>query len=242
MKDIVVYFTYGLADNKTLLKLLDGLYKIGVKAVELGIPYSDPVADGPIIQQASAAALKNGASLTNAIIFLNKNRADIKIPIYLMGYINSFYSYGMKKLLDTAKGAGIKGAIIPDLPIEEFKEFRESAKIKNFALPCLVTPLTSDIRAERLAKTSTGFIYLVPRMGITGTKTDDFNAAISIADKIRGNAPIYIGFGIHDAASLKSAINIADGAIIGSAFIERYMQNREIKKPLEWLSGIMGQC
>ena len=156
-----------------------------------------------------------------------------------MGYINSFYSYGMENLLDVSKSAVIRGAIIPDLPIEEFEVFRESAGIKNFALPCLITPLTSDKRAEKLAEASTGFIYLVPRMGITGTETNDFNAAISMADKIKGNVPIYIGFGIHDSASLKSAIDIADGAIIGSAFIKRYMKTKEIEKPLEWLSEIM---
>ncbi len=239
MKDIIIYFTYGLTDDETLLKLLNRLYKIGVKAVELGIPYSDPIADGPTIQEASFAALKKGASLTKAINFLLKNKDRIKIRIYLMGYINSFYSYGMKKLLDIAEDAGIKGAIIPDLPAEEFKEFRESAAIAKFALPCLVTPLTSDIRTKKLAKASTGFIYLVPRMGITGTKTDNFSAAALISDKIRGNAPIYIGFGIHDKTSLKSALKIADGAIIGSAFIKKYMENREIEKPLEWLLGIM---
>ncbi len=240
MKDIVIYFTYGLTSEDELLELFRRMKKIGVSAVELGVPFSDPVADGPIIQEASIRALKNGGSLKKAIEFAKKYKDKLELPIYLMGYINSFYSYGLSGFIEDAKAAGIAGAIIPDLPMEEFAGFRKEAEKRNFALPVIISPLSSEKRIKMLAKAATGFIYLVPRMGTTGTHTDDFSAAKEMIKKINSPLPVYVGFGIHNAASLRSVMRIADGAIIGSAFIKRYLDSGRIDEPINWLKEVIG--
>ena len=239
MKDIIIYFTYGLVSDEELLKFLDRMYGMGIAAVELGVPFSDPVADGPVIQKASIEALEKGGTLQNVIRFIKKYKKSIRIPIYLMGYINSFYSYGLSEFIEDAKASGIKGAIIPDLPMEELDGFRTEAKSKDFALPLIISPLSTENRIKTLAKAATGFIYLVPRMGVTGVPTDDFDAAENMIKQITSPLPVYIGFGIHDASSLRSVMKIADGAIIGSAFIKRYLDSGTIDAPIEWLKKIV---
>ena len=219
-----IYFTAGYPELNDTQKIINQLEKSGADLVEIGMPFSDPVADGPVIQQSSEIALKNGMTIHLLFKQLKEIRKNVSIPLILMGYLNPVLQYGIEDFCKKCQETGIDGTIIPDLPLEvyeaEYKEIFEAYSLSNVFL---VTPQTSDERIRKIDALSTGFIYMVSSSSTTGVKGTVNEEQISYFERIRNmnlGSKRMIGFGISDKASFEKASGYANGAIIGSAFIK----------------------
>ena len=218
-----IYFTAGHPTLDSTVPIIQALEKNGADIIELGMPYSDPMADGLTIQQSSAVALKNGMTLDTLFSQVAEARVTVNIPMIVMGYYNQLIQYGIEKFVKRCEEVGIDGMIIPDLPMTIFKKDHQSLFEKhNISHSFLVTPQTSDERIRLADELSTGFIYIVSQSSITG-KTGDINEQqVNYFNRINDmnlTTPKLIGFGIHDRATKERAFSFANGAIIGSAFI-----------------------
>lgn len=223
-KDILsVYFTAGYPELNNTIEIIKELDKAGVDMIEIGMPFSDPVADGPVIQKSSEKGLSNGMSLKLLFEQLSEIRETTDIPIILMGYINPFFKFGMEKFLACCRSVGIDGTIIPDLPVDEYHETYESLFDKNSIINIfLVSPQSSDGRIKYLDGISKGFLYVVSSSGTTGGTSGFSKDNIKYFEKLNRlnlKSPKLIGFGISDYHSYKDAGNYSNGVIIGSAFI-----------------------
>ena len=223
-KILSIYFTAGYPELNDTLKIISQLEKSGADLVEIGMPFSDPVADGPVIQQSSEEALKNGMTIHLIFEQLKHIRKSISIPLILMGYLNPVMQYGIEDFCKKCKEIGIDGTIIPDLPLEiyesEYKEIFERNSLSNIFL---VTPQTSDERIRKIDELSTGFIYMVSSSSTTGVKGAVNEEQVSYFERITAmnlRSKRLIGFGISDKASFEKSSCYANGAIIGSAFIK----------------------
>ncbi len=223
-KILSIYFTAGFPELNDTTIILKKLQETGASMVEIGIPYSDPVADGPVIQQSNSIAIENGMTLKLLFEQLENLREDITIPVILMGYLNPIMQFGVEEFVVKCKEVGIDGVIIPDLPfqnyIEEYKEIFESNGIYNIFL---ISPQTSNERILQIDKDSKGFIYMVSSSSITGsaqknqsTQEDYFKRVHSLPLKNK----CLIGFGISDKTTFTNYTQLCDGGIIGSAFIK----------------------
>ena len=225
-KDVLnVYFTAGhpqLEDTSTIIQLLD---EAGVDLVEVGMPYSDPLADGQTIQNSSQIALKNGMTLQKLFEQIRVLRTSSDMPIILMGYYNQMMQYGDVQFLKSAKAAGVDGLIIPDLPMDIYEsEYQSIFQEMDLAISFLVTPETSDQRLRQANDLSSAFLYVVSKSSITGSSskiTDRQKAYFQHLDHLNLTTPRLIGFGIHDHETFETACEYAEGAIIGSAFIRK---------------------
>lgn len=223
-KILSIYFTAGYPELNDTLKIIGQLEKSGADLVEIGMPFSDPVADGPVIQQSSEEALKNGMTIHLLFEQLKRIRKSVSIPLILMGYLNPVMQYGIEDFCKKCKEIGIDGTIIPDLPLEiyetEYKEIFEQNSLSNIFL---VTPQTSDERIRKIDELSTGFIYMVSSSSTTGVKGAVNEEQVSYFERIRAmnlRSKRLIGFGISDKTSFEKSSCYANGAIIGSAFIK----------------------
>ena len=223
-KILSIYFTAGYPELNDTLKIISQLEKSGADLVEIGMPFSDPVADGPVIQQSSEEALKNGMTIHLLFEQLKQIRKNVSIPLILMGYLNPVMQYGIEDFCKKCKEIGIDGTIIPDLPLEiyetEYKEIFERNSLSNIFL---VTPQTSDERIRKIDELSTGFIYMVSSSSTTGVKGAVNEEQVSYFERISAmnlRSKRLIGFGISDKASFEKSSCYANGAIIGSAFIK----------------------
>ncbi|MFN8207012.1 MAG: tryptophan synthase subunit alpha [Bacteroidales bacterium] len=218
-----IYFTAGFPGLNDTVRLVEELEQSGTDLVEIGMPFSDPLADGPVIQQSSHQALENGMSLKILFSQLKDIRDKVKIPLILMGYLNPVLQYGMERFLSDAAAVGIDGLILPDLPLKEFEEqyqslFEENGIINIF----LITPQTSEDRIKKIDRLSKGFIYMVSTSATTGTSkrgTDNNREYFERVNKMQLLHPRLVGFGIHDRESFAEACRFSSGAIIGTAFI-----------------------
>jgi tryptophan synthase alpha chain len=223
-KDILsIYFTAGHPTLNSTVEIIETLVEEGVDMIEIGIPFSDPVADGPVIQKSTQKALNNGMSLKLLFEQLKNIRKDVNIPLLLMGYLNPVMQFGMEAFCARCAKTGIDGTILPDLPldiyIEEYKEFYLKYKIYNIFL---ATPQTSDARYLELDRQSGGFLYMVSASSITGAKSGFEDYQQKYFERIKGldlHLPRVIGFGISSKATFDHACKYANGAIIGSAFV-----------------------
>ncbi|MFW6289976.1 MAG: tryptophan synthase subunit alpha [Mariniphaga sp.] len=229
-KDILsVYFTAGfprLHDTVEIIRLLE---QNGVDLVEIGIPFSDPTADGPTIQRSSELALKNGMSLQLLFEQLATVRKSVQIPLLMMGYFNPVMQYGVDEFCRQCHLAGIDGVILPDLPLEEYNEtYKPSFEKNNLHNILLITPQTSSERIRLIDEVSDGFIYMVSSSSTTGAgkKVEDFHKEyFERIQQMNLKNPRLIGFGISDHETFKNACKYAHGAIIGSAFISSLQNN-----------------
>lgn len=219
-----IYMTAGypaLEDTVTLLELLQ---ENGAHMVEVGIPFSDPLADGPVIQHSSQMALRNGMSLDLLFRQLEKIRLSIRIPLILMGYLNPILQMGMEVFLDRCRNTGIDGVIIPDLPLLEFRQqYRSMFREKGIHMPMLITPHTGGERIRQVAESSGGFLYMVAEASTTGARRSVGEHQVAYFSRIRDmnlSIPTLIGFGISNRHTFETACSYARGAIIGSAFIK----------------------
>jgi len=232
-----IYFTAGypqLEDTRTILKALqDG----GADMVEIGIPFSDPIADGPIIQASNDVALNNGMTLKKIIQQLQGLRDEIHIPVILMGYINTALQYGVEELAKDLSAIGVDGMIFPDLPIDEYQDkYQELFEANNLSMVFLVTPQTSTERLKYIDEASSGFIYVVSTASTTGNEAKDLDGQKEYFERIKNakfNNPTMIGFNIKDHASYSEACKYANGAIIGSAFIKMLGNSHLLEKDIK---------
>lgn len=200
----------------------------GVDIIELGVPFSDPVADGPTIQAAAERALRSGTTLEPVIRFVADLRKTSQLPIVLMTYYNIIYQYGEERFVRDAIAAGIDGVILPDLPPEEAKVFIALARAghagRSLATIFLVAPTSTDARIKRIAATSTGFVYYVSMTGITGSQLqvdDSFSRHVQQVSAA-GRKPVAVGFGISSGADARKVRDVADGVIVGSALVKAF--------------------
>jgi len=219
-----VYFTAGYPNLEDTVPMIQELVKNGVDLIEIGMPFSDPVADGPVIQHSSLIALQNGMSIRKLFEQLEDIRRTVDIPLILMGYINPVLQFGVENFCRKCKEVGIDGLIIPDLPmdvyIEEFKSVFEANSLHNIFL---ITPQTSDERLRVIDDISSGFIYMVSSNSTTGAKTSVSEFQKHYFERVNSlqlKNPRLIGFGISNAETFANACQYANGAIIGSAFVK----------------------
>ncbi len=231
-----VYFTAGhptLESTEIIIRLLA---QNGVDLVEIGMPYSDPLADGPTIQKSSETALKNGQTIAHVFKQVKNAKKLTDIPIILMGYFNQILQYGPEKFIEDAKLAGIQGLIIPDMPMEIYESmYMPLFKKFDMEISFLVTPLTSELRIRKADALSTAFVYVVSQSGITGKQGDLTESQKEWFDRIRNmelKSPVLTGFGIHDQASRQTASAYCNGVIVGSAFIRALEENAPLESAI----------
>ena len=219
-KAFIPFITCGDPDLETSAKIVRAAVENGADLIELGIPFSDPTAEGPVIQVANIRALSGGVTTDKVFSLVKELRTDITVPMVFMTYANVVFSYGAEKFISTCRDIGINGLILPDLPYEEKDEFLPICKKYGVALISLIAP-TSENRIAMIAKEAEGFIYLVSSLGVTGMRTEINTDLKSIVDVIRQNTaiPCAIGFGISTPEQAKKMADISDGAIVGSAII-----------------------
>jgi tryptophan synthase alpha chain len=238
-----VYCTAGYPTLQSTINVMRSLQENGADLIELGMPYSDPLADGPVIQASSSKALQNGMTISTLFNQLKDFRKDITVPVILMGYLNPLLQYGFEKFCAKAAEVGIDGIIIPDIPMYEFEQ-EYSAVIKKYALDFifLVTPETSEERIKKLDQLSSGFLYAVSSSSITGSDKD-FSPVETYLHKLQSlklKNPVLVGFGIKDKATFETACKYANGAIIGSAYIKALESDDNVEiATREFLNGIL---
>jgi tryptophan synthase alpha chain len=218
-----VYFTAGFPALNSTRIVMKSLRDAGADMIELGMPYSDPLADGPVIQSSSTKALANGMTIRKLFEQLIDFRKEIELPVLLMGYMNPILQYGFEKFCRDAEQAGVDGLILPDLPVFEFeKEFGSLIKKYNLDFVFLVTPETEEMRIRQLDQHSSGFLYAVSSSSTTGKNASlgDQENYFRKLQSMKLKNPVLIGFGIKDKFSFVKACSLASGAIIGTAFIK----------------------
>jgi tryptophan synthase alpha chain len=237
-----IYFTAGYPALNTTVDIAETLEKAGADFLEIGFPYSDPVADGPTIQHSSQTALENGMNLNILFEQLKALRSRVNIPVLLMGYINPIVQYGVERFCKKAAEVGVDGIIVPDLPMYEYEmlysnHFEDNGLSNIF----LVTPQTSEERIRKIDGLSNSFIYLLSSSSITGGNLQLTDSIESYYTRIKGmqlKNPIIIGFGISDNKSFGKACEYANGAIVGSAFVKLLAQDDYLDKIPAFISAI----
>ena len=220
-KAFIAFVTCGDPDLETTAKVVRAAVENGADLIELGIPFSDPAAEGPVIQGANLRALRGGITTDKIFAFVKELRRDVKVPMVFMTYANVVFSYGAEKFISTCRDIGIDGLILPDLPFEEKEEFLPTCRQYDVDLISLIAP-TSENRISMIAREAEGFIYIVSSLGVTGTRSEIKTDLASIVKVVRENTkvPCAIGFGISTPEQAKRMADISDGAIVGSAIVK----------------------
>ena len=220
-KAFIAFVTCGDPDLETTAKVVRAAVENGADLIELGIPFSDPTAEGPVIQGANLRALRGGITTDKIFAFVKELRRDVKVPMVFMTYANVVFSYGAEKFISTCRDIGIDGLILPDLPYEEKEEFLLTCRQYDVDLISLIAP-TSENRISMIAREAEGFIYIVSSLGVTGTRSEIKTDLASIVNVVRENTkvPCAIGFGISTPEQAKKMADISDGAIVGSAIVK----------------------
>ena len=240
-KAFVSYIMAGDPDFERSFEVMKGLPDAGVDVIELGVPFTDPMADGPTIQQAGQRALAGGMTLEKTLQMARRFReADDVTPIVLMGYYNPIYSRGVERFLVDAKAAGVDGLIVVDLPPEEDDELCLPASKAGLNFIRLATPTTDDKRLPKVLQNTSGFVYYVSITGITGAaaaEADDVAPEVARIKK-QTDLPIIVGFGIRTPETSKAIAGVADGAVVGSAIVSRMAAGDSPAKVLEFVKGL----
>jgi tryptophan synthase alpha chain len=245
-KPLITYISGGDPSLEMTEKLIYKLQAEGVDIIEIGIPFSDPLADGPVIQEASQRALKAGTTLKKLIAKINEIQAQVEVPLVLMGYYNSVLNYGEKEFARDIAEAGISGVIIPDLPVDEKADLAKELANYGVSQIMLVTPNTSEQRLEEITAKSSGFLYCVALLGTTGDDQQgvypELESYLKRVRKTAGELPLGLGFGIDGPEKVKKIIDYPDGIIIGSALIKAIQAGETEKEMLnnagEFVRGI----
>lgn len=226
-KALVAFITAGDPDLESTKSILDIIDDSGADIIELGVPFSDPLADGPVIQASALRSLKSGTTLKKIIALVKEIRQSRELPIVLMTSFNPVFVYGEKQFIKDAASAGVDGVIIPDLPPEEAGEFSASAEEKGIDMIHLLAPTSPDERVRMVAEHSRGFIYYISLTGTTGVRSE---LSEGLGDKVESikqatNIPVLVGFGISGPDQARSAAAVSDGVIVGSAIVKLIEQN-----------------
>ena len=220
-KAFIAFITCGDPDLATTAEVVKEAARNGADLIELGIPFSDPTAEGPVIQGANIRALKGGVTTDKIFDFVRELRKEVTVPMVFMTYANVVFSYGSEKFIATCKEIGMDGLILPDVPYEEKEEFQSICDQYDIDFISLIAP-TSENRIAMIAKEAKGFLYIVSSLGVTGTRTEIKTDLSSIVEVVRQNTsvPCAIGFGISTPEQAKKMAGLSDGAIVGSAIIK----------------------
>jgi len=226
-KAFIAYLTVGYPDISTTEKLVLAMSRAGVDMFELGVPFSDPLADGPIIQEASSFALKNKVNLDKVFSLAKRIRKRIDKPLLIMGYYNPIFNYGLERFAKDAKSAGLDGIVVPDLSLEEDKDLRKNLFRQGIHLISFLAPTTDASRIKHIARNAKGFIYYVSVTGVTGARNKLAKGIFGRLGYLKKSTkvPICVGFGISTRKQFKTITSLSDGAIIGSAIINKIKEN-----------------
>jgi tryptophan synthase, alpha subunit len=237
---LCIYFTAGFPYINSTIEIVKILQNLSVDLIEIGIPYSDPLADGMTIQNSNKISLNNGMNISLLFDQMKKLKKEIKIPIILMGYYNQFYQFGTEKFLKKCKESGVSGLILPDLPVDIFlHKYQNIFKKYLLSMIFLITPKTTSSRISMLSKISDGFLYIVSSMSITGNVNSFGKEQISFFERIKKlSIPKLIGFGIRDKKSFNLSCQYANGAIIGSSFIQSLNKNKLEESIKQYIQSI----
>jgi tryptophan synthase alpha chain len=239
-----VYCTAGFPEADSTVPVMEALQESGADMIELGMPYSDPLADGPVIQESGTRALANGMTIQKLFSDIGGMRSRIHVPVILMGYMNPVLQYGFEKFCEDAAKAGVDGLILPDLPMYEFeKEYKAIIDAHGLKFTFLVTPETSDERVKKLDALSSGFLYAVSSSSTTGNQKgmEQQTGYFKKLQDMHLKNPVMIGFGIKDKQTFESACKYASGAIIGTAYIKAIGGKKDIKGTTKaFIDGILG--
>ncbi|WP_341841019.1 tryptophan synthase subunit alpha [Chitinophaga caseinilytica] len=231
-----IYFTAGFPQLGDTLTVLQALQDGGADMAEIGMPFSDPLADGPVIQDSSTRAIANGMKLAVLFEQLKGFRSKIRIPVVLMGYINPVLQYGVENFLRSCQEVGVDGLILPDLPMDEYEtEYKPLFEKYGQHLIFLVTPETSEARIRKIDSLSRGFVYAVSSSSTTG-KDKDMKLQASYFEKLQSmklQNPVLVGFGIRDKATFQTACQYSNGAIIGSAFVKAIENSANLQETVQ---------
>lgn len=220
-KAFIPFITCGDPDLETTAKLVHTMVTNGADLIELGIPFSDPIAEGPVIQEASIRALAGGVTTDKIFDLVRELRKDVKVPFVFMTYVNVVFRYGAEKFISTCKEIGVDGIILPDLPFEEREEFLPICQKYDVDLISLIAPTSRD-RIAMIAREASGFLYIVSSLGVTGTRKEITTDLASMVKIVRENTdiPCAIGFGISNPEQAAKMAALSDGAIVGSAIVK----------------------
>jgi tryptophan synthase alpha chain len=240
------FVTAGYPTMEQAERLIAAVVAGGADMIEVGVPFSDPIADGPTVQHTSQVALANGATMAGCLDLVRNVRAQgITVPLVFMGYTNPFFQYGLERLAADAVAAGVNGFIVPDLPIEESDDWRQTFQRHGLDLIYLIAPTSTDARIAQVAERARGFIYCVSLTGVTGAREKLANQLAGYIGRIRAktDVPLAIGFGVSTPAHVAEIAKIADGAIVASAlinYIDQFPQEEQpaaAEKFVRWLAG-----
>jgi tryptophan synthase alpha chain len=220
-KGLIIYLTAGDPNLDGTGELLLALERAGVDVIELGVPFSDPLADGPVIQRASERALRSGTTLRKILERFPTWRRSVQAPIILFSYFNPILQYGLEAFARRAAEVGVDGALVVDLAVEEAEGYVQAMRAQNLDTVFLASPTSTDARLERAAQLSTGFFYLISRTGVTGERSEIASSGRRLAERARRHTslPLAIGFGISTAAQVREVQLHADAAVVGSALV-----------------------
>lgn len=232
-----IYFTAGFPMLEDTLPIMQGIEEAGADIIEVGVPYSDPIADGPTIQDSNMLALNNGMSLKKLFAQLKDMRRYVNLPVVLMGYLNPIIQYGMEEFCKQCQNLGIDGLIVPDLPMHQFlDEYKDMFDRYGLRNTFLISPQTSEKRIREIDTYSNGFIYMVSSHSITGAKSGISDEQVAYFERVKAmklKNPRLIGFGISDAQTFSIASKYSNGAIIGSAFIQNIKESKDLKNDIK---------
>jgi tryptophan synthase alpha chain len=241
-----IYFTAGFPNLGDTVPIMEAIQAGGADIIEIGVPYSDPVADGPTIQDSNKIALDNGMSMKLLFEQMKGFRAKIHLPVVLMGYLNPIMQYGMEAFCQKCKEVGVDGLIVPDLPMQQYLEdykamFDEYGIVNTF----LISPQTSEKRIREIDEKTDGFIYMVSSHSVTGAKTAISDEQVAYFERVRAmnlKNPRLIGFGISDSETFSTASKYGNGAIIGSAFIKAIKETENLNEGIQtYLQSVISQ-
>ncbi len=221
-KAFIPFLTCGDPDLETTAKLIRAMAEAGASIIELGIPFSDPTAEGPVIQSANVRALSGGVTTDKIFDMVLNLRKDVSVPMVFMTYANVVFSYGTERFLNNASGVGMDGLILPDVPFEEKGDFAPQCKEHGLELISLIAP-TSEGRISEISKAAEGFVYCVSSLGVTGVRgniTTDVSAMVKLVREANPDIPCAVGFGISTPEQARKMAAISDGAIVGSAIVK----------------------
>ncbi|HSY11668.1 MAG TPA: tryptophan synthase subunit alpha [Verrucomicrobiae bacterium] len=239
---LVAYITCGDPDLNTSREVALAAISAGADVIELGVPFSDPVADGPVIQRASERALRHGTNLAGVLDVARQIRSQSDAGLVIFSYLNPILQFGLGAFCAAAAEAGVDGALVTDLPMEEAGDYLKAMKTHKLAPVFLAAPTSTDDRLRQIAKHSRGFVYAISRTGITGARQELAGDARSLVERLRAftKLPIAVGFGVSTPEQFAEVGSFADAAVVGSAIVQRVEQNngREAAAVSEFLSSL----
>jgi tryptophan synthase alpha chain len=228
-----IYFTAGFPHLEDTLPTMEAIQEAGADIIEVGVPYSDPIADGPTIQDSNMVALENGMSLKKLFSQLEKMRETVRIPVILMGYLNPIIQFGIEAFCKKCQAVGVDGLILPDLPMQQYlDDYKNTFDGHGLRNTFLISPQTSPSRIREIDEKSNGFIYMVSSHSITGAKAEISSEQIEYFNRVKAMGlknPRLIGFGISDKTTFDTASQFSNGAIIGSAFIKTIKNSQNLR-------------